>query len=313
VGDIVVNVDNVTDINVSISSPATINATVSDPSPIPVVTVGTQGPEGAQGPEGPASTVPGPKGPQGEIGPAGPQGTQGEIGPQGPQGLQGIQGIQGLQGDQGPQGIQGPQGETGPEGPQGIQGIQGNPGSGVATGGSTGQFLKKNSATNYDTAWSNIQKSDVGGLATSLKITSNITNWGIFYGDDPSVFAGDRVIFNGDEYKSLTGVATASNPSVDTTNWEIVTGGGGAVATETGQLDFGTGKNSVSVVVPLLSITADTVIQVEYTNKLEEVIIQDMRIRETSRSVGASFTVTGFSPSRASGIYEFRALIREGV
>lgn len=126
--DIVVNVDDGTDINVSISAPDTINAVVTDPSVISVVTVGEQGPEGAQGPEGPASTVPGPQGPTGATGPAGPKGDTGDTGPQGLQGVKGDTGDTGPQGPQGIQGIQGIQGEAGPQGPQGIQGIQGEPG-----------------------------------------------------------------------------------------------------------------------------------------------------------------------------------------
>lgn len=52
-------------------------------------------------------------------------------------------------------------GPAGPTGPQGIQGIQGVPGEGVAAGGTTGQVLKKLSATDYDTGWS----SDISGVA----------------------------------------------------------------------------------------------------------------------------------------------------
>lgn len=40
-------------------------------------------------------------------------------------------------------------------GPQGPQGNPGATGAGVPAGGTTGQLLKKNSATNYDTAWTN--------------------------------------------------------------------------------------------------------------------------------------------------------------
>jgi len=71
----------------------------------------------------------GPQGPPGPQGPAGPQGTTGATGPQGPTGATGTTGAQG------------PTGPTGATGP------------GVATGGTTGQVLTKNSATNYDTGW----------------------------------------------------------------------------------------------------------------------------------------------------------------
>ncbi len=65
-------------------------------------------------------------------GPAGPRGPQGEQGPQGPQG------------DTGPQGPKGDTGDAGPTGPAGP---------GVPNGGSTGQMLVKNSATDQDTKW----------------------------------------------------------------------------------------------------------------------------------------------------------------
>jgi hypothetical protein len=49
--------------------------------------------------------------------------------------------------------IKGPQGETGATGTTGATGATGATGPGVATGGQTGQVLKKKSATNYDTEW----------------------------------------------------------------------------------------------------------------------------------------------------------------
>ena len=52
-------------------------------------------------------------------------------------------------------------GAQGPTGPQGSQGIQGIPGIGIAAGGSIGQILKKNSATDYDTSWLTLDKSAV--------------------------------------------------------------------------------------------------------------------------------------------------------
>jgi hypothetical protein len=46
-------------------------------------------------------------------------------------------------------------GATGPAGPTGPTGATGATGPGVPTGGTTGQVLAKNSATNYDTHWVN--------------------------------------------------------------------------------------------------------------------------------------------------------------
>jgi hypothetical protein len=44
-------------------------------------------------------------------------------------------------------------GPVGPQGPPGATGPAGAAGPGVATGGTTGQVLTKNTATNYDTGW----------------------------------------------------------------------------------------------------------------------------------------------------------------
>ena len=62
----------------------------------------------------------------------GDKGDKGDTGAQGPQGEQGEQGIQGIQGPEGPQGEQGPQG------------------IGMPSGGTTGQVLVKESASDYD-------------------------------------------------------------------------------------------------------------------------------------------------------------------
>ena len=127
------------------------------------------------------------------VGPQGPQGVQGEQGEPGPQGIQGPKGdtgdtgngiasttlnadytltitytdgtsvttdpIRGEKGETGPQGEQGIQGEQGPQGEAGQKGdtgSQGPAGVGVPVGGSTGEVLAKNSATDYDTIWKSL-------------------------------------------------------------------------------------------------------------------------------------------------------------
>ena len=67
------------------------------------------------------------------------KGDPGATGPQGPTGATGATGSQGPQGNPGTPGATGSTGATGP---------------GVATGGAVGQLLTKNSATNFDTLWS---------------------------------------------------------------------------------------------------------------------------------------------------------------
>jgi hypothetical protein len=108
-----------------------------------------------QGSTGPSGST-GPAGPTGSTGPAGPQGPKGDTGQTGPLGPQGPAGAQG------PAGPQGPTGQTGPLGPQGPVG------AGIPTGGTTGQSIVKNSATNYDYGWQTL-----AGLTNP--VTSNLT------------------------------------------------------------------------------------------------------------------------------------------
>lgn len=77
-----------------------------------------------------------------------PRGDTGETGAQGPQGIQGVQGTKGDKGDKGDSGATGPAGPTGATGPAGP---------GVPAGGAAGQFLVKQSATDYDAAWVTLQ------------------------------------------------------------------------------------------------------------------------------------------------------------
>lgn len=71
----------------------------------------------------------------------------------------GATGPQGLMGNTGPQGPQGPRGEAGETGPQGATGPAG---PGIATGGSTGQFLRKTNANNYATYWGTVTHATLG-------------------------------------------------------------------------------------------------------------------------------------------------------
>lgn len=102
-------------------------------------------------------------------------GTPGPAGPQGPVGPQGPQGPQGPKGDTG---AQGPTGATGATGAAGATGATGATGPGVASGGTTGQVLKKNSATNYDTAWATLTKADVGlGNVDNVSVAGTWSSW----------------------------------------------------------------------------------------------------------------------------------------
>ena len=99
---------------------------------------------------------------------------EGVEGPQGPQGIQGPQGETGAQGATGPQGPQGVQGEQGIQGPQGEQGETGAAGPGLPSGGTAGQYIKKASSTDYDTAW---ESADTNPISSSNKL---ITSGGVY-------------------------------------------------------------------------------------------------------------------------------------
>ena len=117
----------------------------------------------------------GPQGPQGPRGERGLQGIQGSPGATGPQGPKGDTGAQGPKGDQG---IQGLKGDTGAQGPKGDIGPQGPAGPGIASGGTAGQYLVKNSSTNYDTKWVDAPTTNVQSenIKTIRKMTESQYN-----------------------------------------------------------------------------------------------------------------------------------------
>lgn len=142
---------------------------------------GATGAQGATGPQGPQGI----QGIQGETGPQGPAGADGADGQDGTDGTDGTDGVGIVSiiyketdangnyvytvtlsnnttyditcpiGPQGIQGIQGATGAQGPQGPTGATGATGPAGPGVAAGGTTGQYLRKKSNTDYDTEWVN--------------------------------------------------------------------------------------------------------------------------------------------------------------
>lgn len=83
-------------------------------------------------------------------------------------GLKGNTGEKGKQGEKGNKGDVGFAGPQGPRGPQGFTGVAGPAGAGVATGGTAGQVLAKNSNSDYDTGW--IDSTGGGGISEELVI-----------------------------------------------------------------------------------------------------------------------------------------------
>jgi len=98
-------------------------------------------------------------------------------------------------------------------------GVQGPPGVGIATGGTTGQFLQKNSNTNFDTSWVTITKSTVGlgnvdntsdlnkPISTATQTALNAKQNTITTGTTLQYFRGDLSLstFSSDAISALTG------------------------------------------------------------------------------------------------------------
>jgi hypothetical protein len=138
------------------------------------------------------------------------------VGPQGPQGIQGIQGV------------------------QGERGLQGETGVGVPSGGLEGQFLKKNSSTDYDTEWSAIpaymelvdNANDNDVLITNLSgqaIDSGVTieDLKVLQVDVPSFSSLPLTVSNANITSNHVEMKTVfSNPSAQTSDWTVTTSAG---------------------------------------------------------------------------------------
>lgn len=200
---------------------------------------GVPGPQGDPGPAGPQ----GPQGPAGAAGAQGPQGPAGADGAQGPQGIQGVpgnDGAQGPQGIQGIQGIQGPQGDQGPQGVPGADGQDGAPGVGVPVGGAAGQYLRKTSATDFDTAWSALLDADIPAtIARDSEVTAAVAAHEAA-ADPHTGYQRESEKAAASGYASLdagtlvpvaqlgTGTPTGSKFLRDDRTWQVPPGGGGA-------------------------------------------------------------------------------------
>jgi len=190
------------------------------------------GPPGAEGPIGATGPV-GPTGPIGLTGPMGLTGAIGATGIQGPTGLAGPTGPIGETGATGPTGPAGAQGPIGTTGPIGDEGAEGPVGTGVAAGGSTGQFLAKSSTTDYSTEWVEggiytVGQTAMGGVvfwvdATShhgliAALTDNNNNTTVRWGVTQQTLANGDGIFAGRMNTALAIAKQASPTLVDPTN-----------------------------------------------------------------------------------------------
>jgi hypothetical protein len=206
-------------------------------------------------------------------------------------------------------------GTQGPAGPQGAQGEIGPPGT------TTWDGITDKPSTFTPTAHGNESHTSVFVTTTDPRLSDARTPTA----HSLSHQSGGTDVLNHNSLGSLNSgnylhLTAAEKAPIDGKTYgrkngawaEVPGGGGGTLATVTGTLDFGAGGVSAQVAVSYPAITATTVIStIEYTNKLEEVLIQDMKIKEVSRSVGVGFTAMGFAPQKAAGTYNFRAIIQE--
>lgn len=65
-----------------------------------------------------------------------------------------------------------PRGAIGEQGDPGSPGAQGDPGAGMPTGGATGQYVKKNSNSDYDYTFGTPTASEVGAVPTSRLVSA---------------------------------------------------------------------------------------------------------------------------------------------
>jgi hypothetical protein len=75
----------------------------------------------------------------------------------------------------------------GPQGPRGPTGATGSAGQGIATGGSAGQVLVKNSSTNYDTSWSSDLINSWNTANAALPLTGGTITGSIVINQDATI------------------------------------------------------------------------------------------------------------------------------
>jgi len=114
--------------------------------------------------------------------------------------------------------VQGIKGDTG------ATGATGATGQGVPTGGTTGQVLKKNSGTNYDTSFATLNKTDVG--LSNVDNTSDL-NKPISTAEQTALNAKQATLVSGTNIKTINGTTLLGSGDL------VISGGGGGSGTVT--------------------------------------------------------------------------------
>lgn len=95
-----------------------------------------------------------------------------------------------------------PRGSIGEQGDPGSPGAPGDPGAGMPTGGATGQFIKKNSNTDYDYTFGTPTAAEVGAVPTSRLVSAGT---GLSGGSDLSQDVSLAVVFGSTSGTSVEG------------------------------------------------------------------------------------------------------------
>jgi len=243
----------------------------------------------------------------------------------------------GLKGEQGIQGIDGrsayqvwlDEGNTGTEQDffDSLQGEQGDPGEGVPTGGTTGQFLRKTSNTDYATTFANILQSDVQGLVSALsEVDDDLTDLNESISDvgdavdaietqlplyfhktnddtDDIIESATKKFLTSTERTKLTGI----EPGAQTNRIESVSGDDTGVRIEDGISGGGTARiRRIAAGTGIsIGINGDDVVEIENTLDLES-LFKEVDLSVTVGSGGEYETINEalYQLSRLKPLYK---------
>ena len=126
-------------------------------------------------------------------------------------------------------------------------GTPGAPGVGVPSGGSTGQYLVKASATSYDTAWLTLPANYITSVTAPLSVSSgNLSvNISAYLPLAGGTMTGDIQSNNNSAYRSYDGAYNTAILKADYLQLNTAGGGGGALTVESSGITFPSGKQTV--------------------------------------------------------------------